>query len=128
MKRTFLLFIIASVFIIGFPNQGLSQQGSGAKTNSMPPQLQQAVDKGLVSPQQAQAWMEAIEKGQITSQQVEELLKAYGSGQISPDLIRQYQQKGALGTLTPQEIDAGMKLLDQLKQIQGGAPSRRSPR
>ena len=68
----------------------------------------------LMRPQLAQA----IAQGQITPQQAEELLKAYESGQISPDVIRQYQQKGALGTLTPQEIEAGLKLLEQLKQIQ----------
>jgi polysaccharide export outer membrane protein len=121
MKRSSLLSTLVVAFVLSFAHQGFSQQVTGAKTNSMPPQLQQAVDTGLVTPQQAQAWMEAIAKGQITSQQVEDLVKAYQSGQISPDMIKQYQQKGALGTLTPQEIDAGVKLLDQLKQTQAGS-------
>jgi len=118
MKKSCLHLIIAAVFTLIFSHQGFSQQGTGAQTNAMPSQLQQAVNKGLVSPQQAQAWMEAVAKGQITTQQVEELLKAYESGQISPEMIRQYQQKGALGTLTPQEVESGMKLLEQIKQIQ----------
>jgi polysaccharide biosynthesis/export protein len=121
MKKSSLVLTVVLAFVLSFAQQGFSQQGTGANTISMPPQLQQAVDKGLVTPQQAQAWMAAIAKGQITSQQVEDLVKAYQSGQISPDIMKQYQQKLAFGTLTPQDIDAGMKLLDQLKQTQAGS-------
>jgi len=69
-----------------------------------------------------QSLVQAILKGQITPEEAERALKAYGVDQISPEAIKQYQQKGALGTLTPQEVESGMKLLDQLKQIQKQGP------
>jgi protein involved in polysaccharide export with SLBB domain len=100
MKKSCLLFIVLAVFILSFPHQGLSQQSTNTKTYTMPPQLQQAVNKGLVSPQQAQAWMEALEKGQITVETINEALKPL-------------EAKGGLGTLTREEIEMGKKLLDE---------------
>jgi polysaccharide biosynthesis/export protein len=106
MIRRFPLFIIVPVFILCFAHQAFSQQGSGAKKYSMPPQLQQAVDKGVVSPQQAQAWMEALERGQITTETIN-------------DAIKQIETKGALGGLSQEEIEAGRKLLEEKMK---GAP------
>ena len=100
MKKSCLLFLVLAVFILGFPHQGFSQQSTTTKTYTMPPQLQQAVNKGLVSPQQAQAWMEALEKGQITVETINEALKPF-------------EAKGGLGTLTREEIEMGKKLLDE---------------
>ena len=107
--------MIIVVFILSFPHQGFSQQGTAAKTNSMPPQLQQAVDKGLVSPQQAQAWMEAIEKGQITVETINEA-------------IRQLEVKGGLGSLTREEIEMGKKLLDEKRKETPKDAQKEAPR
>jgi polysaccharide export outer membrane protein len=100
MIKRCLLFIMVPVFILGFAALSFAQQGEGAKTYPMAPQLQQAVDKGLVSLQQAQAWMEALEKGQITVETINEAIKPL-------------EAKGGLGTLTPEEIETGRKLLEE---------------
>ena len=100
MIKRGLLLGAAILFVFCFPPQCFAQQGTGSKGVTMPSQLRQAVDRGLVSPQQAQAWMQALEKGEMTAETINESL-------------RQLEAKGGLGSLTREEIETGKKLLDQ---------------
>lgn len=97
IKRT--LFLTISAFLIlCSPFQALAQQNaSPGGAPAIPPTAQQAVNQGLITPQQVQEGMKAVERGQI-----------------SPEAVKQLQEKGGLGTLTPQEIEAGKKMLDQM--------------
>jgi protein involved in polysaccharide export with SLBB domain len=49
----------------------------------------------------------------LSPQQIQEVLNAVERGLISPEALRQAQEKSDLGTLTPQEIEAGKRLLEQ---------------
>lgn len=81
---------------VAFPQQP-SAPGAAAQ---MPPIVQQMMNQGRVTPQQVQEGMGAVEKGQV-----------------SPEIMRQLQERESLGTLTPEEIEAGKKLLDrQMKE------------
>ncbi|MBK5101080.1 MAG: SLBB domain-containing protein, partial [Desulfobacteraceae bacterium] len=64
----------------------------------------------------AQQGLEFIKSGKVTPQQVQEGLKAVEKGQVSPDVINRLQEQGKLGTLSPAEIEAGKKLLEQKKK------------
>ena len=74
-----------------FSFSALAQQGET--------QVQQLVESGTITPQQAQEAIEAVEKGQI-----------------SPEALDQLQREGRLGNLTPAEIEAGKKLLEQQEE------------
>jgi polysaccharide biosynthesis/export protein len=56
---------------------------------------------------------QTVGQSSVSSQQIQEAIKAVEKGQISPEAIKQFEQKFGLGTLTPQEIEAGKMLLDQ---------------
>lgn len=64
----------------------------------------------------AQQGIEFIQSGNVTPQQVQEGLKAVEKGQVSPEVINRLQEEGKLGTLSPAEIEAGKKLLEQKKK------------
>ena len=64
----------------------------------------------------AQQGLEFIKSGAVTPQQIQEGLKAIEKGEVSPDVIKRLQQEGKLGTLSPAEIEAGKKLLEQKKK------------
>ena len=65
---------------------------------------------------------QAIRSGEVTAGQVQEAVKAYEEGTVSQEQIRQLQDSGKLGALTPAEIEAGKRLLEQ-KQKQTEAMS-----
>jgi polysaccharide export outer membrane protein len=71
----------------------------------------------------AQQDLEFIKSGRVTPEQVQEGLKAVEKGQVSPDVIKRLQEEGKLGTLSPAEIEAGKKLLEEKeKEAQEKAP------
>ncbi|MCU0594149.1 MAG: SLBB domain-containing protein, partial [Desulfobacterota bacterium] len=95
MIKQILFLTIAAVFL--FPLHAFSQQNASPASPSIPPAAQQAVNQGVVTPQQVQEGMKAVERGQI-----------------SPEAVKQLQEKAGMGTLTPQEIEAGKRMLEQV--------------
>jgi len=71
--------------------------------------------KGLSSSAASALVQELVQSGKLTPQQAEEVKKALEEGRISPEALREMQEKGQLGTLTPAEIEEGKKLLEQKK-------------
>jgi len=63
----------------------------------------------------AQEDSQGVPTGQITPQEAQDLLKAYQEGKINPETVRALQEKGDLGTLTPEEIQKGREILEQKK-------------
>mgnify|MGYP005851292861 CR=1 FL=1 len=70
IKRT--LFLTISAFLIlCSPFQALAQQNaSPGGAPAIPPTAQQAVNQGLITPQQVQEGMKAVERGQISPEAV----------------------------------------------------------
>ncbi len=115
MIKRGLLLGMAILFVFCFPPQCFPQQGTGSRGVAMPPQLRQAVDRGLVSPLQAQAWMQALENGQIKVETINES-------------IRQLEEKGGFGSLTREEIEMGKKLLDEKRKETPKDAQKETPR
>lgn len=67
--------------------------------------------------QQGQAQVQQlVESGKITSQQAQQATEALEKGQINPEAVKQLQNEGKLGALTPAEIEAGKKILEQTQE------------
>jgi len=63
-----------------------------------------------------------IESGKITPQQAQEANKAYEKGEATPEALRRFQQEGKLGTLSPEEIRAGKRIMEEMKQVREKPP------
>ena len=133
--------ILGLIFIIGIMSNPVL---AGAQEDCTDPsaqcsEFQKAIQSGQVNPAKIQQWLqsgqvkpaeiqEAIQSGQISTSQVQQWLL---SGQISPVQIQQLQvldvgslspekaqelaEQAGLGTITPEEIEAGKKMLKAQK-------------
>ena len=66
------------------------------------------------------------ERSQITPQQVEQARQALEQGEVSTAEIQKLEEKKALGTLTPEEIEAGKNLLEE-RQRKAAQPEEKKP-
>jgi polysaccharide export outer membrane protein len=57
-----------------------------------------------------------VEPGTITAQEAQQAVEALDKGQVSPEALEQLQEQGSLGTLTPADIAAGKRLLEQQQE------------
>ncbi len=57
----------------------------------------------------------AQEAGQVSEQQKQAIIEAVQDGRVDPGMVKQFQEQGKLGDLTPEEIEAGKKILEEKK-------------
>jgi hypothetical protein len=135
MRRYCLISLLLGLLIALGSSPSFSQQPQSGNAAQMPPILQQMMNQGQVSPEtmkEIQDCTRLLQKPQLTPDEMKQrgvcidLLQKAG---VTPEEISQLQEKGGLGTLTPEEIEAGKKLLEQkLKEPSPGKkPAEKTP-
>jgi len=92
---------------MSFPRIIPAQEGFPSSEIPVPPQFQELIKSGELTPRQVWEWIKAMEEGQV-----------------SPGMIDQLREEGKLGTLTPDEIKAGKRLLEQKKKAEKNAEEK----
>jgi len=111
MKRPRKLLIVG---LITFAITFFSPPLTGAQQGLSPAQMQQLVQSGTITAEEARKAAEAIEKGTIKPEEARKAAEAIEKGTVKPEELQQIQQKTKeRETLTREEIESGKDLLEK---------------